>query len=195
MSDLTRVTFRAGDVETVHADWGLRRPFADAFTDFLKDALSRCGAEPPQPATREAAQRGAGFGLSEHDADDPPPLTYCRVLSFRFAGRVLHDPTWRDLVQTCIRVAVERGVGLDEMRVLFGTRLRSGEVEGLYHVPDVNISHSSLNAENSYRALRALSERLRIGFELIISPSQEPGLRHRILHTVPVEPAPTHTPS
>ena len=130
------------------------------------DALERANLS---PADRTPEQTTATPDDSiSFDANAPlPDLKHTKVLHAMVGGRPV-KPNWNNVARHMLRLAVDEGHSVDEIRRLCAVNLVAGEKEdeGYHYLAEMHMSYQGLNANTAAAAVVALAKGVGVALEL-----------------------------
>ena len=102
------------------------------------------------------------------DPDHPESLTFTSFDKGQFGTEIVHK--WNDLLRVAIRVAVQKGHGITDLRQWTDVRVREGSwtTEGYTPIPGTKVSVGGMCAndawKNAFALARALKCEIRVDF-------------------------------
>lgn len=152
--------------------------------EFISAAQTRSVAATVNPATdqderEDEPETVLGKGAVVLSPDHPKSLTHTRIDKGRFAGEVADD--WNKLVRVGVKLAMERGHTVVEVRQLIAAQVKEGTITGngfhpvLGTKPKVSVQNTNSNLawKNALALAKALKCRIQVEFRWLEKPDAE----------------------
>jgi hypothetical protein len=104
----------------------------------------------------------------EYEAQDPPKLTFTKVVAASFNGKAVKLASWNRLLDTALNYAANEIPDFEKLQNIAGVNIVKGRKvdEGYRYLPGANLSVQGQKANLAWRGVRLIAQKLKCSVEV-----------------------------
>ena len=106
--------------------------------------------------------------FTEYEAENPPKLTFTKVVTASFNGKEVKLASWNRLLDTALNYAAKEILNFEKLQNIAAVNLVKGKKldEGYRYLPDANLSVQGQKANLAWRGVMLIAKNLKCSVEV-----------------------------
>jgi hypothetical protein len=116
----------------------------------------------------------------EYEAQDPPKLTFTKVVAASFNGKAVKHASWNRLLDTALNYAANEISNFEKLQNIAAVNMVRGKKtdEGYRYIPEANLSVQGQKANLAWRGVILIAQSLKCSVEVSFIWRNKEGAEH-----------------